>query len=157
MTSQAQAPIKPEVSSRWSGRGVNRLLWAIQAILAALFLFAGGMKLVLPIEAMTKQIFLPGWFLRFIGIAEILGALGLVLPWLLNVKRALTPLAAAGLIMIMSGATVITFQTGGVRAAVTPFVVGILLSLVAGGRWSVLRHLGGQNPTNDLHSAAANL
>lgn len=136
---------------------MNRLLWIIQAVLAALFLFAGGMKLVLPIEAMTKEILLPGWFLRFIGVAEILGAIGLVLPWLLNIKRVLTPVAACGLIIIMSGATVITFQTGGLRAAVTPFVVGILLSLVAGGRWSVLRHRPGQNRTDNLHSVAVTL
>jgi len=136
---------------------MNRLLWTIQAIVAALFLFAGGMKLVLPIEAMTKEILLPGWFLRFIGVAEILGAVGLVLPWLLDIKRALTPLAACGLIMIMSGATVITFQTGGLRAAVTPFIVGILLFLVAGGRWSVLRERPAQHQTDNLHSVAGTL
>lgn len=157
MTAHAQAAVAKKVSSRWSGRGMNRLLWTIQAIVAALFLFAGGMKLVLPIEAMTKEMILPGWFLRFIGVAEILGAIGLILPWLLNIKRVLTPLAACGLIMIMSGATVITFQTGGLRAAVTPFIVGTLLSLVAGGRWNVLRDEPAQNQTNDLNSVAGTL
>ena len=59
---------------------MNIALWIIQALLAALFLFAGGMKLITPIEEMTKQIAMPGWFLRFIGVAEVLGAIGLILP-----------------------------------------------------------------------------
>jgi hypothetical protein len=97
MTTQKNKPGIANPSSLWTGRGANYLSWTIQTLLAALFLFAGGMKLVLPIEAMTKQILLPGWFLRFIGIAEVLGALGLILPWLLDIKRVLTPLAAFGL------------------------------------------------------------
>ena len=55
------------------------LLWIVQILLACLFLFAGGMKLVLPIEQMTtgSPIILPGWLLRFLGVVEVLGALGL--------------------------------------------------------------------------------
>ncbi len=74
---------------------MNIALWIVQALLAALFLFAGGVKLITPIEEMTKQIAMPGWFLRFIGVAEVLGALGLILPWLLRIKPVLTPLAAS--------------------------------------------------------------
>ena len=59
---------------------MNIALWIIQGLLAALFLFTGGMKLITPIEEMTKQIAMPGWFLRFIGVAEMLGAIGLILP-----------------------------------------------------------------------------
>jgi len=57
---------------------VTYALWIVQGLLALLFLFAGGMKLVLPLEAMTQQmpLPLPGWFLRFIGVAEVLGAMG---------------------------------------------------------------------------------
>src|SRR5216117_1876633 len=61
-------------------------LWTIQVLLALLFLFAGGMKLILPIEKMTGSIPLPGWFLRFIGVAEVLGGLGLTLPTLLRIR-----------------------------------------------------------------------
>ena len=50
---------------------MNRGLWIVQVLLALLFLFAGSMKLVLPIEEMTKEIAMPGWFLRFIGVAEV--------------------------------------------------------------------------------------
>jgi hypothetical protein len=70
-------------------------LWIVQGLLALIFLFAGGVKLVLPIEALTKQMSLPGPFVRFIGVAEVLGALGLVLPGLLRIRPGLTPLAAA--------------------------------------------------------------
>jgi len=117
-------------------RIMNYALWIIQTLLALLFLFAGGMKLVLPIEAMTKQMPMNGLFLRFIGVAEVLGAAGLILPWALRIRRELTPLAACGLVIIMIGATVLTYQLGGVGAALMPFVVGVLLLLVAYGRWS---------------------
>ncbi|HSM85296.1 MAG TPA: DoxX family protein [Candidatus Limnocylindrales bacterium] len=136
--------------SRWTGRGANNLLWTVQTLLALLFLFGGGMKLILPIEAMTKEVHLPGWFLRFIGVSEVLGALGLVLPWLLNIKRALTPLAASGLVLIMCGATIITLKNGTLGGAVTPFVVGILLGLVAYGRWSALKQVPQDSHAGDF-------
>ena len=116
---------------------MNTLLWIIQALLAALFLFAGGTKLIMPVEEMTRQmpLPLPGWFLRFIGVAELLGALGLVLPGLLRIQPRLTPLAAAGLVIIMIGATVLTMMGGEVAMALIPLVVGILCSFVFYGRW----------------------
>lgn len=114
---------------------MNRTLWIIQALLAVLFLFAGGMKLVLPIEEMTEQIPMPGSFLRFIAVCEVLGAIGLILPWLLRIRPGLTPLAAAGLGIIMIGATVTTLATAGVAMALFPLVVGILAAFVAYGRW----------------------
>jgi uncharacterized membrane protein YphA (DoxX/SURF4 family) len=118
---------------------VNVVLWIVQALLAALFAFAGVMKLVMPIEEMTKQIAMPGAFLRFIGVAEILGGLGLVLPGLFGIRPGLTPLAAAGLVIIMMGATVISLQLG-VAMAVLPFMVGVLAVLVAYARWRVAPH-----------------
>jgi len=63
-------------------------LWIVQGLLALIFLFTGGMKLVLPVEEMTKQIPLPGLLLWFIGVAEVLGAIGLILPGLLRIGRA---------------------------------------------------------------------
>jgi hypothetical protein len=113
---------------------MNIALWIIQALLAALFLFAGGTKLVLPIEEMTKEMPMPGWFLRFIGVAEVLGALGLVFPWLLQIRPGLTPLAAAGLMIIMIGATVITILTGDTAMALFPLVVGILCAIIVYSR-----------------------
>jgi len=118
-----------------SSRKASILLWTVQALLAALFLFAGGMKLVTPIAAMTQQVALPGPFLRFIGLAEVLGALGLILPGLLRIRPVLTPLAAAGLVIIMTGAVGVTMATMGAAQAVVPGVVGILAASIAIGRW----------------------
>jgi len=114
---------------------MNIALWIIQALLALLFLFAGGMKLVMPIEEMTQQIAMPGLFLRFIGVCEVLGGLGLVLPWLLRIRPGLTPLAAIGLVIIMIGATVTTIMTGQIAISLVPVVVGVLCLFVAYGRW----------------------
>jgi uncharacterized membrane protein YphA (DoxX/SURF4 family) len=110
------------------------LLWVVQGLLAALFLFAGGMKLIVPIEALTMPVPLPGAFLRFVGIAEVSGALGLVLPGLLRIHQELTPLAAAGLVIIMSGATVITALGGTIAPALFPLFVGVLAAWVASAR-----------------------
>jgi uncharacterized membrane protein YphA (DoxX/SURF4 family) len=117
---------------------MNIALWILQALLAALFLFAGGTKLIMPIEEMTKQmqVPMPGWFLRFIGVAEVLGGLGLVLPWLTQIQPKLTPLAAAGLVIIMIGAVAVTVMSGEIAMAIFPLVVGVLCAFVAYGRWS---------------------
>jgi hypothetical protein len=111
------------------------LLWVIQGLLAALFVFAGGMKLVLPLDKLAGPVPLPGLFLRFIGVAEVLGAVGLILPGLLGIRTGLTPLAAAGLVVIMIGATGITLAGGAVAPAMVPLVVGVLATSVAYGRW----------------------
>jgi uncharacterized membrane protein YphA (DoxX/SURF4 family) len=120
---------------------MNIVLWIIQVLLALLFLFAGGTKLILPIEEMTKQIAMPGLLLRFIGVCEVLGGLGLILPGIFRFKTGLTPLAAAGLVIIMIGATVISLKMG-LAAAVLPLVILILCAFVAYERWRV-RPLGG--------------
>ena len=116
---------------------MNTALWIVQVLLALLFLFAGGIKLVLPVEELMKQmpLPLPGWFVRFTGVIEVLGALGLILPGLLGIRPGLTPLAAAGLVIVMIGATVYTVAAGDIASALLPLVVGILVAFVAYGRW----------------------
>jgi uncharacterized membrane protein YphA (DoxX/SURF4 family) len=114
---------------------VNAALWIVQALLAVLFVWAGGMKLVLPVESLAGPVALPGWFLRFIGVCEVLGGLGLVLPGLLRIRTGLTPLAAAGLVVIMVGATVITLVGGDAAVSLVSTVVGLLAVFVAYGRW----------------------
>ncbi|HET9528498.1 MAG TPA: DoxX family protein [Pyrinomonadaceae bacterium] len=124
---------------------MNVLLWILQVLLALLFLFAGGTKLVLPIEYLTQQgspnqVMMPGWFIRFIGVCEVLGALGLVLPGLLKTRQYLTPLAALGLAIIMLGAVVLTLMGDGFIMAITPFVCLLLLLFIAYARWRVRPH-----------------
>ena len=114
---------------------MNKLLWVVQALLALLFLFAGGVKLVMSAVDLTAQTPLPAAFLRFIGVMEILGGVGLVLPGILRIRTELTPLAAAGLVVIMIGAVVVTARTMGLAMAALPFVTGGLASFVAYGRW----------------------
>jgi hypothetical protein len=116
------------------------VLWVIQAVLAALFLFAGGFKLVASAEQMKGPIDLPLWFLRFIGGCEVLGALGLILPGLLRIRVGLIPLAACGLVIIMIGATVINGIGMGVLAALPTLVIGGLAAFVAVGRRRLTAH-----------------
>jgi hypothetical protein len=114
---------------------MNKALWIVQVVLACLFLLSGGMKLVLPLEKLAGPVALPGLFLRFIGVCEVLGAIGLILPGLLRIRQGLTPLAAAGLVIIMVGATWITLTGMGVVMALLPLVTGLLAAFVAYGRW----------------------
>lgn len=110
------------------------LLVIVQWLLAALFVFAGGMKLILPLDKMAGPIPVPGFFLRFIGVAETLGGLGLILPGLFQIRTGLTPLAAGGLLLIMIGATVLNLVGHDVGAALVSLVVGLLLLFVLWGR-----------------------
>jgi len=115
------------------------VLWILQILLALLFVFAGVVKLVLPGEQMTSQmpVPLPVLLLRFVAVAELAGAAGLILPGLLGIRPELTPLAAAGLVIIMIGATTITIVGGMIGMALFPFVVGILCAYIAYARWRI--------------------
>jgi hypothetical protein len=107
-------------------------LWIVQGLLALTFLFAGAMKLILPLEALTEQMPLPGLFMRFIGVAEVLGAIGLILPGLLRIRPGLTPLTLAG---------------GDVALALIPLGVGLLSAFVAYGRWRLAPHRRSSHPS----------
>jgi len=130
---ETQADLTKAGSTAGSRAGV--VLWIVQGLLVALFLFAGGVKLVMPIELMTAQMPLPGPFLRFVGVCEVLGALGLILPGLSRIRPGLTPVAAVELVHVMIGATVLTLITADVPSALVPMMVGLLASFVAYGRW----------------------
>ncbi len=124
---------------------MNILLWIIQILLGLLFIFSGSMKFVMSVQEMNAQgpVVLPGIFLHFIGVCEILGGLGLILPSALRIKPGLTPLAAAGLAIITAGATVITLMGPMKGMALVPFVTCVLCIFVAYGRWRV-RPIGGK-------------
>ena len=120
---------------------MNIVLWIIQILLALLFLFSGLTKLlpIIPMPPPPPNAWMPPmWFLKFIGICEFLGALGLVLPGLLNRQKYLTVWAAIGLAIIMIGAVVITVMTLGAAAAVIPLITLILCLVVAYGRRAYL-------------------
>ena len=111
------------------------VLWILQALLALVFLVAGGMKLVTPLDVLYAQmpLPLPGIFIRFIGLCEVLGALGLLLPGLTRIRPELTSLAARGLALIMLGAAMFT-PPEDLSLAGLPVVLGLLAAFVAYGR-----------------------
>ena len=114
----------------------NARLWTIQSLLAALFLFAGVFKLITPTDVLTAQAHMSGEFIKFIGVCETLGGLGLILPGLTKIRTELTPLAAAGLVIIMIGAVVTSLIQGAGIGSAFPGVVGVLAFYVARGRWT---------------------
>ena len=124
---------------------MNILLWIIQILLALLFLFAGGMKLVVPADVLMANAppgstQFPALFLKFIGLVEVLGGLGLILPGAFKKRPELTPLAAAGLTIVMIGAVVISVMDHGIAAGVVPLVTGLLCAFVAYGRSKLVPH-----------------
>jgi len=116
---------------------MNRTLWIIQILLALLFLFSGVAKFIVPAEQITQG--MPAWisisFLHFIGVCEVLGGIGLILPSLLHIRPGLTPLAAACLTIIVIGATAVTVMGGMYATALLPLVTTLLSAFVAYGRW----------------------
>src|SRR5450755_203456 len=115
------------------GKGLSITLWILRGLLAALFVFSGAMKFVMPVAQMTKGTSLTGGFIHFIGVCEILGGIGLVVPALLRILPVLTPIAACGLVIIMAGATYLSLPMG--KTAVFPAIFGLLLAFVAYGRF----------------------
>jgi hypothetical protein len=132
-------------SALWSKPNMTRVLWVVQGFLALFFLYGGAIKLVppswLPGAALTASLLspLPKLFVDFVGITEILGALGLILPVLLGILPILTPLAAVGLIIEMIGASIFVLLFYGVAPVVFSVVTGLLLAFVASSWWSRLK------------------
>ena len=123
---------------------MNVILWILQILLAILFVIAGVPKLILPASMLQPQspgaIEFPILFLRFIGVCELLGGLGLVLPAVFKRSQNLVPLAAVGLLIIMIGAAVTTVMSGGGLMALIPLLFALLLAFVAYGRSRLLPH-----------------
>jgi hypothetical protein len=111
-------------------------LWLLQGVLALVFLFSGGSKFVMSAEQMSPPgaVALPVWFLRFIGGAEVLGGLGLLLPAATGIRPELTKIAALALLPIMIGAVVTTLMGEPKTLVVLPFAVLCLVACVAYAR-----------------------
>ncbi|HTO98382.1 MAG TPA: DoxX family protein [Myxococcales bacterium] len=118
-------------------KATNRVLWTLQALLALLFLFAGTSKFYMPAEQLTQGGLSLG-FVRFIGVCETLGGIGVIVPALTRIRPSLTPLAASGLTLIMIGATIVTLRTPMAATAWIPFLVGVFAAFVAYGRWRLV-------------------
>ena len=115
---------------------MNVALWIVQILLALAFLAHGVLMLIPPPEvAVQMNAFLPRWFQIFLGVAEVLAAIGLTLPGLTRIMPAFVPAAAAGLMIVMVCATVLHASRGEMSSAATTFVLLILATFVAEGRW----------------------
>jgi hypothetical protein len=117
---------------------MNMVLWVLQALLALAF-FAHGCLMLFPPASMVAQMnaSLPRWFQLFIGVAEILAAVGLTLPGLTRIQPWLVSAAAAGLMIVMICATVFHLARGEVTSAITTVVLLAMATFVAYMRWRV--------------------
>jgi putative oxidoreductase len=125
-------------TARNRSRALNIALWALQVLLAAAYLAHGWLMVSPPAELlaiMNEQ--LGEGFRLFIGVAELLAAAGLILPGVTRILPKLTALAAAGLMIVMSSATVLHVFRGENGSAVSAAVLFVLVTFVAYARWKV--------------------
>lgn len=117
-------------------------LWFVQVLLAIAFLAAGFMKLVMPVDQLAANMVwagdVPEWLVRFIGLAEVAGGLGVILPTLTRIQPQLTPLAGAGLALVMFLAAAFHLVRGEFFEIVPNLVLLALAAFVAYGRWYLL-------------------
>jgi putative oxidoreductase len=130
LTSETSAP----ASKAW-----NVALWIAQILLAAAFGMAGVMKSTAPITELAEKMVWPGAMpaalVRFIGVSELLGAIGLILPAATRIRPMLTPLAAAGLVVVMLLAAAFHLSRGEAGALPINLTLGALAAFVAWGRF----------------------
>lgn len=120
---------------------MNVVLWIVAGLLAAVYLAAGGMKLATPREKLLASPNL-GWAADFsgaavkgIGAVEVLGALGLILPWVLGIASVLTPVAATGLVLVQAGAIVVHVRRKETTVLPVNVVLLVLAAFLAIGRF----------------------
>ena len=117
---------------------MNILLWVLQGLLALAF-FAHGLLFLFPPAAIAEQMnaSLPRWFQLFLGVAEILAAVGLTLPGVSRIQPWLVPSAAAGIMIVMICATVYHLMRGEMSSAFITFLLLAIATFVAYQRWRV--------------------
>ncbi|UBV44759.1 DoxX family protein (plasmid) [Deinococcus taeanensis] len=125
------APVRPSPA-------LHITLWVLQALLGALFLAAGLMKLAAPIAQLATSLpwvtDVPAALVRFVGLAEVAGALGLLLPSLTRVRPNLTPLAALGLVAVMVLAIPFHLSRGEGMMLPMNLLLAALAGVIAWGR-----------------------
>ena len=118
---------------------MNILLWILQVLLALAF-FAHGYILLVPPAAIVEQMnaSLPRWFQLFLGVAEMLAAVGLTLPGLTRIQPWLVSAAAAGIMIVMICATVFHLMRNEISSAIVCVVLLAMATYVAYMRWRVM-------------------
>lgn len=126
------------IADRPAGKALPVALWVVQVLLAFLFGGAGFAKVTAPLPELATSLpytaDLPGALVRFIGVSELAGAIGLVLPALFRVLPILTPCAAIGINVVMWLATLFHLFRGEWRDMVMTFIIGNFAAFVAWGR-----------------------
>jgi len=119
---------------------MNIVLWILQIVLGIYFLFVGVNHFIVPPglpEPMSWMYELPTWLHYVSGTAEFLAGLGLILPGLTKIQTRLTPLAGAGLVLVMIGAMVWHLQRGEVVNIFMNLLLAVLAGFIAYGRWRI--------------------
>ena len=115
---------------------MNIFLWVLQVLLAAAFAAHGLLFLAPPPELLVEMDkMLPTWFRLFLGVAEVLAAIGLILPGITRILPRLVAFAAAGIMAVMVSATVLHTMRGEISSAVTTAVLLVVATFVAYMRW----------------------
>ncbi len=122
---------------------MNIALWIVQILLALAFLMAGVMKSTQPIDKLAVRMkwvnaMKPPQLVRVIGILEILGAIGLILPAVTDILPWLTPVAAIGLVLTMIGAMIVHIRLGEGSHIAPNIVLLLLAAFVVIGRFVVV-------------------
>lgn len=120
---------------------VNVALWTLQILLGLFMAVASGLpKLILPADALPMPIPIPGALLVMIGVAEVLGGIGLIVPAVTRIQPWLVPLAAAGLSLIAIGGTAYQIAAGEIGNAGFAIAICLLCAFVGYGRWQLAPH-----------------
>jgi hypothetical protein len=117
---------------------MNIFLWVLQVLLALAFAAHGVLFLAPPPEllvAMNEM--LPTWFRLFLGVAEVVAAVGLILPGITRIVPRLVALAAVGIMLVMVSATILHITRGEISSAVTTAVLFVAATFIAYMRWKV--------------------
>jgi putative oxidoreductase len=122
-----------------NNKALNIALWIVQILVAALMLMNAYMKLAMPIPKLSAIYQwtgdLPETTVRLLGIVDLLGGVGIILPSLLKIKPGLSPLAAVGIILLMISATIFHISRDESSVIGFNFIVILFAGFVAWGRF----------------------
>ena len=126
-------------NQKTTSKALNIILWIAQVLLAGMFIMSGFMKVAQPIEELSKMLpwasQVPAGLVRFIGISELLGGIGLILPALLRIKPILTAWAAVGLATVMIFAAIFHASRGEFSAIGMNIILALIAAFIAWGRF----------------------
>jgi hypothetical protein len=116
---------------------MNIILWVLQVLLALVFLAHGLLLLFPPADMVAQMSLMPTPFRIFLGVAEVLAAVGLTLPGITRILPWLVSCAAAGVMIVMIAATIFHITRAETSAAITTAVLLVMATFVAYMRWKV--------------------